>query len=104
MREYTILAIVSILAAILIDGITKVKVLQRKEFYLFLAIILGFKLLVNGFLTVKEIVIYNPSFFLGFRIGSIPLEDFGFGFSMVALTIIFWEYFKKAYYGKKDKV
>jgi len=52
-------------------------------------------MLVNGYLTGKQIVMYRPQFFLGLRIGSIPLEDFLFGFSMVTMTIIFWEYFKK---------
>lgn len=53
-----------------------------------------FKLLVNGYLTGQYIVMYNPRFFLNVRIGTIPIEDFLFGFSMIAMTIIFWEYFK----------
>jgi hypothetical protein len=28
-------------------------------------------------------------------VGSIPVEDFFFGFSMVTMTIVFWEYFKR---------
>jgi len=40
-------------------------------------------------------VMYNPQFFMGIRIGTIPLEDFLFGFSMVTLSIVCWEYFKK---------
>jgi len=102
MREYTILSIVSVLCAILLDRVAGTKLLKRGEFYLFLLIIFGFKLLVNGFLTGKEVVIYNPSFFLGLRVGSIPLEDFGFGFSMVMMTIVLWEHFKKD--GKTHKV
>jgi lycopene cyclase domain-containing protein len=38
---------------------------------------------------------YNSQFFMGIRIGTIPLEDFLFGFSMVTLSIVCWEYFKK---------
>ena len=94
MKEYTLISIISVAAAVLVDAKTGVRVLRRKEFYLFLAVILVFKFLVNGFLTGREIVMYNPGFFLGIRIGSIPLEDFMFGFSMVTLTIVFWEYWK----------
>jgi lycopene cyclase domain-containing protein len=94
MKEYTLLAAASIFLAVVLNRITKAKLFGKVEFYLFLFIIFGFKLLVNGYLTGADIVQYDPRFFLGVRIGSIPVEDFFFGFSMVSLTIIFWEYFK----------
>lgn len=95
MREYTILAVASVFITVMIDRMTKVRLLSRPEFYIYLLVIMFFKLLVNGFLTGQNIVVYNPRFFLGFRIGSIPLEDFLFGFSMITLTVIFWERFKE---------
>lgn len=95
MKEYTILAIVSVAVTIILDRVTGVNILRKKEFYLFLTAILFFKFLVNGYLTGERIVIYNPEFFIGKRIGSIPVEDFLFGFSMVTMALIFWEYFKK---------
>jgi len=93
MREYTLLAVASVFITVIIDRMTKVRLLNRLEFYIYLLVIMLFKLLVNGFLTGQNIVMYNPGFFLGLRIGSIPLEDFFFGFSMITLTIIFWERF-----------
>jgi len=95
MKEYTLLAFSSVIATVVLDTISRVKILRRPLFYLFMAIIFFFKFLVNGYLTGANIVLYNPKFFLGIRLGSIPLEDFMFGFSMVTMTIIFWEYFKK---------
>lgn len=95
MKEYTILGVISIIITIFINRITKVGLFKQPIFYLFLGIILGFKFLVNGYLTGANIVMYDPRFFLNARIGSIPLEDFLFGFSMVSLSIIFWEYFKR---------
>jgi len=95
MKEYTLLGVISVVITIILDRVSGINVLKRKRFYLFLLVIIVFKLLVNGFLTGKDVVLYNPEFFLSFRIGSIPLEDFLFGFSMVTMTIIFWEYFKK---------
>lgn len=94
MKEYTLLGLLSVLLTVGLDRLTQIRILKNREFYLFLAVILLFKLLVNGYLTGAGIVQYNPRFFLGARLGSIPLEDFLFGFSMVGLTIIFWEYFK----------
>jgi lycopene cyclase domain-containing protein len=95
MKEYTALAFVSVFVTILLDSILKTRILRKALFYIFLMVIIFFKFLVNGYLTGQGIVIYNPVVFLGIRVGSIPLEDFFFGFSMVAMTIIFWEKFKK---------
>ena len=95
MKEYTILALISVFFTIFLDKKSGFNLLNKVEFWIFLLIITGFKLLVNGFLTGKDIVIYNPDFFLGIRITSIPAEDFLFGFSMVVMIIIFWEYFKR---------
>jgi len=94
MKEYTLIAACLVILTILIDKLTRVNIFKKKLFYLFLVIILGFKLLVNGYLTGASIVMYNLRFYLGLRIGSIPLEDFLFGFSMVSLGIILWEFSK----------
>ena len=96
MKEYTFLGILAVILTFIIGKILRVDVFKRKIFWFFILIILFFKFLVNGYLTGAGIVRYNPEFFIGYRLGSIPLEDFFFGFSMVSLTIIFWEYFKKA--------
>jgi len=97
MKEYTLLAALSVILTCLLDKKSGVMILKRKGFYMFLLAILFFKFLVNGYLTGKSIVMYDPRFFMGVRIGSIPVEDFLFGFSMVTSTIIFWEYFKKKF-------
>jgi len=95
MKEYTLLAAFSVVAALLANRLLKTALLRKVEYYVFLAIILCFKLAVNGYLTGKGVVLYNERFFLGIRLGSIPVEDFMFGFSMVTMSIVFWEYFKK---------
>lgn len=93
--EYTFLAIVSVAAAVIVDRRLKTELLRKPLFYLFLAVIAGFKLLVNGFLTSKMIVQYDPAHYMGIRIGSIPAEDFLFGFSMITIAVSLWEYFRK---------
>ncbi|MBP7088431.1 MAG: lycopene cyclase domain-containing protein [Candidatus Omnitrophica bacterium] len=95
MKEYTILSFISVGLTIGLNRFLKTNIFRQKEYYIFILSIFFFKLLVNGYLT-KNIVIYNPDFFLGIRIGTIPLEDFIFGFSMVTMLIIFWEHFKKS--------
>ncbi|MDD5255848.1 MAG: lycopene cyclase domain-containing protein [Candidatus Omnitrophica bacterium] len=95
MKEYTVIAAASVLATVFLDRLSSIRLLERRDYYFFLCVIFGFKLLVNGYLTGRGIVRYAPKFFLGLRLGSIPLEDFLFGFSMVTVTILAWEYFKK---------
>lgn len=95
MKEYTLIACVSVAAIVILDRASGIRLLARGEYYLFLLVITGFKLLVNGYLTGSGIVLYNPRFYLGIRLGSIPLEDFLFGFSMITLSILTWEYLQK---------
>ena len=95
MKEYTLLSLISVLLTLYLDKISRINLLKKEGYYVFILVILFFKILVNGYLTGKRIVMYRPQFFWGLRIGSIPLEDFLFGFSMVTMTIIFWEYFKR---------
>lgn len=80
---------------VFLDFRLKTGIFRLRRFYFFILIIMLFKLAVNGYLTAYDVFIYNPLAVTGIRIGSIPLEDFFFGFSMVSSTIIFWEYFKR---------
>jgi lycopene cyclase domain-containing protein len=91
MKEYTIAGIVSVLLVLLVDRIAATRVTGKKTFWVFLAVMFGFKLVFNGYLTWRPIVIYGERFFLNIRMGSIPVEDFLFGFSMITLTIVLWE-------------
>ncbi|MBM3244500.1 MAG: lycopene cyclase domain-containing protein [Candidatus Omnitrophica bacterium] len=93
MKEYTFIAAASVFIAVFLDARLKTSLFRKPLFYLFLFVIFLFKLLVNGYLTGNDIVMYNPYMILNFRVGSIPIEDFLFGFSMVSMSIIFWEYF-----------
>jgi lycopene cyclase domain-containing protein len=95
MKEYTLIAVISVIVTIILDKIAGTGLLRQRFFYLFLAIIAGFKFAVNGFLTGAGIVLYDPRYYLGIRLGSIPLEDFLFGFSMVTIGVIAWEWMKR---------
>ena len=75
---------------------------QHKElpsFYVtFLVILIPF-FIVNGILTGSfindEVVWYNNDENLGIRIGTIPIEDIGYAFNMLFMSIILIETFKK---------
>ncbi|WP_167618667.1 lycopene cyclase domain-containing protein [Maribellus sediminis] len=72
-----------------------------RSFYLtFLVILIPF-LIVNGILTGSfingEVVWYNNDHNLGFRIFTIPVEDFAYAFSMILLNLLLIEKLKKLY-------
>jgi len=94
MKEYTIAAVVAALLVVLLDGKLGTRVLRQSAFWIFLAVMYAFKLLVNGYLTWRPIVTYNSEFFLGLRLFTIPVEDFVYGFSLIAMSVILWEYLK----------
>ena len=51
---------------------------------------LVFQLLINGVLTGRGVVIYDPGAIWGPRIAYAPVEDLLFGFAMVTLTLASW--------------
>jgi lycopene cyclase domain-containing protein len=100
-KEYSLLVLVSVAGVIAADRFLTVRLLGRKEFWIFIAVMTGFMLLTNGYLTSRPVVLYGDAFFMNLKLGTIPIEDFFYGFSLVSLTIIFWEYFKRKEHTKK---
>ncbi len=88
---YTLLAISAVVIVIILDlYVIKTCLLKRKVFWTSYAIIVGFQLLTNWWLTSRNIVIYSPDAILGLRIASAPVEDLLFGFALVVGVLINW--------------
>jgi len=93
---YTELVLVALSASITLDlFITRIRLLSRRAFWTAYAIILPFQLLTNWWLTHRNIVMYNPHDFLGHRIASAPIEDLGFGFSLILSVLTLWVFWGK---------
>ena len=75
---------------------------QLGVFYITFLIILIPFFIVNGILTGSfiedQVVWYNNAENLGIRMGTIPIEDAGYAFSMIFLSIILIEKFKKVFH------
>jgi lycopene cyclase domain-containing protein len=93
--EYTISAIAGVIVVVTVDYVLKTRVTTQGRFWVFIVVMFLFKILVNGYLTARPIVLYGEEFFLGVRVFAIPLEDFLFGFSLITLSVVLWEYFTR---------
>ena len=94
MKEYTLCSLLAALLVVAVDRLLNTRVLGQKRFWLFLSVMYGFMILVNGYLTWRPVVLYGERFFLGVRLGTIPVEDFVYGFALIAGSIVVWEYVK----------
>ncbi|MBN2615238.1 MAG: lycopene cyclase domain-containing protein [Bacteroidales bacterium] len=105
-REYTLYAGILTLTSLLLAYVF-VRETLAKFFVSFLLILIPF-FIVNGLLTgsfIKgEVVWYNSNEILGFRILTIPVEDFFYGFSLILINLIFIESFRKIAELKTKKV
>ncbi|SDC07124.1 lycopene cyclase domain-containing protein [Raineyella antarctica] len=94
MPEYTVLTVVSVVAVVALELLwLRTGLFRRAQYWIAMAIIFAFQTLVDGWLTKLSdpIVQYAPEQMLGIRAPwDIPIEDFGFGFSMVTLTLLLW--------------
>lgn len=89
--SYTFTAVGFLLASILFDIYgTKIFLLRRRAFWSSYAIIVGFQLLTNWWLTSRNIVMYRSGGIIGIRIAAAPLEDLIFGFALILSVLTLW--------------
>lgn len=89
--SYTMLAIIAVVVAIVVDtAVTKSRILATGAFYFSWTILVFFQLLTNGWLTGRNIVMYDEEQIIGRRLGFAPVEDLLFGFALVVITISVW--------------
>lgn len=93
MKEYTVLALAAAVGAVVLDRLLATRILSQRRFWVAMAIMIFFKIPSNGYLTGRPIVMYDPAYFLGIRLGTIPVEDFFYGFGLITLSLVLWEYF-----------
>lgn len=88
---YTWLVVLALLSTAAWDLLVlRTRLLCRKAFWVAYAIMVSFQLLVNGLLTGLRIVRYDPDAILGARLAYAPVEDLGFGFALILLTLSCW--------------
>jgi lycopene cyclase domain-containing protein len=94
-REYLVAAPVAAVAVVLVEvRWLRTGLFRDRTYWLAMAIVIGFQVLVDGWLTKLSapIVRYDPSEFSGVRFPwDVPVEDYLFGFALVTLVTLLWE-------------
>lgn len=92
---YTLGAVCAPAAVVAVElTVLRTGILRHARFWATMAITLAFQVPVDGWLTKLSapIVLYRPAAISGVRWPwDIPVEDFGFAFAMIALTLALWE-------------
>ena len=89
--SYTGLAALGVGLALLLDLLVlRTRLVTRRGFWTSYAIVVGFQLLTNGWLTGRDIVTYADDAILGLRVAYAPVEDLLFGFSLVLQANAWW--------------
>lgn len=92
---YTVPAIVAALAVGVLEfTVLRTGLFRRPAYWLSMLIVIGFQILVDGWLTKLSapIVVYDNRQTSGIRFPlDIPVEDFFFGFALVTAVLLLWE-------------
>lgn len=89
--QYTGAVLCSLGLVALIDTFLRTDLLGQPKTYLYLAIVGGLILVFNGYLTARPVVLYGEAYQSGYRILTIPIEDFGYGFTLILLNAMIYE-------------
>jgi lycopene cyclase domain-containing protein len=91
-KEYTFLAIFSVGVSVLFVSLVNAELFSSRAYWIYIILTLGLFLIFNYILTSLPVVQYSSIAISGFRVTTIPIEDFLFNFSMLTnyLTIYIW--------------
>lgn len=92
---YTVPAVLAVIAVCVLElGVLRTGLFRKPAYWISMAIVLGFQIPVDGWLTKlgAPIVIYDERHTSGIRFPfDIPVEDFLFGWAMVTAVLLLWE-------------
>lgn len=99
-KQYTGLVLFCFGLVALVDTLLGVDLLLRPKTYFYLAIVFGLILVFNGYLTGRPVVLYGEAYQIGYRILTIPLEDVGYGFTLMLFNTMLYEKLRTVRYEK----
>jgi lycopene cyclase domain-containing protein len=89
-RGYTRSAAIATLIAVLVVVLSGWW--RRNRFWWFQAVLFTAFFVTNTFLTALPVITYGDGSYIGFRVGTIPLEDFFFNFALINMFVLAYDY------------
>ena len=99
---YTLFCLVALALTLGLERILRTGLLRDRRFWIAMAIVGFFQVLVDGWLTCRPIVTYDEAQFSsirlgcppwpGFTTGGMPLEDLAFGWAMITQGLLWWRW------------
>lgn len=90
-QEYTALSLMAVGGAALMDKALHTELFTDMRYWVFLAITSLLILVFNGYLTARPIVLYDAQYQLDFRVTTIPIEDFFYGYALLTAVVVLYE-------------
>lgn len=94
MTSYLVLTMSLVVVSVLVLMRLRITPPCPKVLLMIGAILLIAMLIFDSYLTSLPIVMYNNKSILGIKIGTIPVEDFGYLVAVILLVPALFEYFK----------
>jgi lycopene cyclase domain-containing protein len=83
---YSISAALAALITVIV--LLKSSLINTNQFWAFQIVLLALFIICNTILTALPIITYGPDAIIGFRLGTIPVEDFFFNFALINLFLV----------------
>jgi lycopene cyclase domain-containing protein len=97
---YTLFCLVALALTLGLEALLRTGVFRDRRYWIAMAIVGFFQVLVDGWLTCRPVVTYAEAQFSGVRLGcpdwalftagGMPLEDALFGFAMITQGLMWW--------------
>ena len=97
MKEHLLFSSLSVALGFGFDRLMGTRLASRRSFWIFLGLMTFGVLFVDGWLTWRRAFVYSDRFVCGLYIGTIPVEDFLFGYSYVTFVVVLWEWLHGRY-------
>lgn len=104
---YTLFCAIALGLTLGLELLLRTGVFRDRRFWITIAIVAFFQVIVDGWLTCRPVVTYSPEQFSGIRLGcppwsgfrggGMPLEDALFGFAMISQGLMWW-----VWWGRRD--
>ena len=102
-KTYTFMVFLSVALALSAAAWLVPNTMKSRNFWLAMLITYLPFIIANGVLTGRPVVLYDDTLNLGIRIGTIPIEDFFFSYSMLLLALGSFDYFQTRFGRKQAK-